>query len=145
MKTERPRPFERLTKRSDFLAAAKGRRFHTSRLTIQAFRRPLSEPDGVEGGSGGLACGPDPAPRFGLTVTRKTGNAVARNRIKRRLREALRRSAALVGMPGIDYVIVARREALDASFDRLVADLEEGLRRSSPKPARAPSSPLAEP
>jgi ribonuclease P protein component len=70
-------------------------------------------------------------PRFGLTVSRKVGKAVERNRVKRRLREALKRLAGEPsGSPGhqhFDYVIVARREALGAGFDRLVSDIAEGI------------------
>jgi len=64
-------------------------------------------------------------PRYGFTVTRKVGNAVVRNRIRRRLREAVR----LVddGAAGTDYVLVGRRAALTLHFDRLLADLRSGL------------------
>ena len=52
--------------------------------------------------------------RFGFTVTKKVAGAVGRNRIRRRLKEALRVSGALGARPGRDYVFVARRAALDA-------------------------------
>jgi ribonuclease P protein component len=62
--------------------------------------------------------------RLGLVVGRKVGNAVARNRVKRRIREALRR----VGPPvGIDVVVIGSREAVDAPFDRLVQWLRKPL------------------
>ena len=67
------------------------------------------------------------APRFGFTVTKKTGNAVVRNRIRRRLREAVRLSAGDVARPGVDYVLIGRRAALTLPFDRLVDDLRSGL------------------
>jgi ribonuclease P protein component len=66
-------------------------------------------------------------PRFGFTVTKKTGNAVVRNRIRRRLREAVRLSAADIAAPGVDYVLIGRRAALTLPFDRLVDDLRSGL------------------
>jgi ribonuclease P protein component len=91
-------------------------------MTVQAVRR--SEDAGER-------------PRFGLTVTRKVGIAFERNRIKRRLREALRLHVAVDGAPDVDYVIVARRELLSASFDRIVTELAEGLRRAAPKTPRA--------
>lgn len=69
----------------------------------------------------------DPAAaRFGLTVTKKTGGAVERNRIRRRLREALRQPG-LASEPGHDYVIVARRDALEVPFKTLVAELSKTL------------------
>ena len=66
-------------------------------------------------------------PRFGFTVTKKTGNAVERNRIRRRLREVVRLSAADTAAAGMDYVLIGRRAALGLSFDRLVDDLRAGL------------------
>lgn len=65
--------------------------------------------------------------RFGFTVTKKTGNAVERNRIRRRLREVVRLSAADVAAEGIDYVLIGRRSALTLPFSRLVDDLRSGL------------------
>jgi ribonuclease P protein component len=66
-------------------------------------------------------------PRFGFTVTKKTGNAVVRNRIRRRLREAVRLSAADAASPGVDYVLIGRFAALTLPFDRLIDDLRSGL------------------
>lgn len=65
--------------------------------------------------------------RFGFTVTRQVGNAVIRNRIRRRLREAVRLAAAKEAVPGTDYVLIARKPALTLPFDRLIADLTSGL------------------
>lgn len=62
---------------------------------------------------------PDEAPRAGFTVTKKQGNAAERNRIRRRLKEAVRLSAQFAMQPGHDYVIVAHRDALGAPFDEL--------------------------
>ncbi|MDB5523685.1 MAG: ribonuclease protein component [Rhizobium sp.] len=62
---------------------------------------------------------PDEAPRAGFTVTKKQGNAVERNRMRRRMKEAVRLSAQFAMQPGHDYVIVAHREALGAPFDEL--------------------------
>jgi ribonuclease P protein component len=63
------------------------------------------------------------SPRFGFTVTKKIGNAVVRNRIRRRLKEAVRLAGAERGEAGIDYVLIGRRAALSLEFDRLVTDL----------------------
>ena len=66
-------------------------------------------------------------PRFGLTVTKRLGKAVVRNRIRRRLREALRTGGANEARPGFDYVVIARAAALTRSFASLVADFHQAL------------------
>ena len=101
---------ERLKKRADFLAVAKGRRQHQRGFVLQA--RPREDAQD----------GPDSvvlAPRFGFTVTKKTGNSVIRNRIRRRLREIVRLHAAEDARPRTDYVLVGRIEALTTGFDAL--------------------------
>lgn len=77
-----------------------------------------------------LKRGDDASPRYGLTVTKKAGNAVIRNRIRRRLHEAVRVHAARDMNAGNDYVIVGRPELLTASFDDIKAELSRRLRRS---------------
>ena len=79
---------------------------------------------------------PDTAPRVGFTVTKKQGNAVERNRMKRRLREIVRQSAQFAMKNGHDYVIVARREMLNAPFADLTAALSERV-ESRPKHRRS--------
>ncbi len=103
---------EKLKKRAEFLAARKGRRLNGPFFFVEALAR------GDEG----------PA-RYGLTVTRKVGNAVERNRIRRRLREAIRVFAEADMVPGIDYVIVARREVLAAPFEVLSEELRRRFSR----------------
>jgi ribonuclease P protein component len=79
-------------------------------------------------------------PRFGLTVTKKIGNAVVRNRIRRRLREALRRASALEAAPDHDYVVMAREAALTIGFAALIGEIEGALartRRAGPRPSAA--------
>jgi ribonuclease P protein component len=85
---------------------------------------------------------PDPAtvagPRVGFTVTKKVGNAVVRNRIRRRLREALRRVSSLEALPDHDYVLMARSGALTMGFEALVGEIDRGfqqLRRDKPRPS----------
>ena len=107
-------PAGRLRKRADFLAAAKGRRLHGTAFSLQAAAR--QPPD-------------TGASRFGLTVTKKEGNAVVRNRLRRRLREVLRVTPGLSPHPGHDYVIVARRESLGQRFSSLQGALAEALLR----------------
>lgn len=75
-----------------------------------------------------LDSGPDdgvpwlPGPRLGVTVTRKVGKAVKRNRIKRLVREAYRRERASLPV-GIDMVWVAKRDAVDGTLDAVVHDM----------------------
>jgi len=79
---------------------------------------------------------PDAPARVGFTVTKKHGNAVERNRMRRRLKEAVRHSAAFAMKPGHDYVIVARREILTVPFAELTAQLVERI-EARPKPKRS--------
>ncbi|MBB5753854.1 ribonuclease P protein component [Prosthecomicrobium pneumaticum] len=102
---------DRLRKRPEFLAVAGGPRVSRRGFVLQK----------REHGA------PDRPPRFGFTVTKKIGNAVVRNRIRRRLREAVRIAAPLHARPATDYVLVGRRAALDQAFAALVADLSTGL------------------
>jgi ribonuclease P protein component len=107
--------FCRLTKRQQFKAVSAGARVHTELFSLQLLRRREDTESGLQ-------------PRFGFTVTRKTGNAVERNRIRRRLRHALLQ-ALEPAKPGHDYVVVARRPVLDVPFERLVAELNQALAR----------------
>jgi len=109
----------RLKSRPDFLAVQKGLRL----------RGPFFQLELLDRNS------PDEAPRVGFTVTRRHGNAVERNRIRRRLRETVRLTEGVPFRPGHDYVLVARREALTAPFDALgkalAARVAEGNRKIS--------------
>lgn len=82
---------------------------------------------------------PETPPRVGFTVTKKHGNAVERNRMRRRLKEAVRLSAGFAMQPGHDYVIVARRDILHASFAELQDRLRERIsnRQKHKRPASA--------
>ncbi len=84
-------------------------------------------------------------PRFGFTVTKKLGNAVVRNRIRRRLKEAVRLSHLPYARSDHDYVIVARSAALDFAFERLCADVVSALKRVHRLPAPEPKPKLATP
>lgn len=72
--------------------------------------------------------GDDKPPRVGYTVTKKVGNAVVRNRVRRRLKEAVRTRAAGDMGPGKDYVIVGREEVLHIPFDQLAMELSRRIR-----------------
>jgi ribonuclease P protein component len=67
--------------------------------------------------------------RVGFTVSKKVGTAVERNRIKRRLKAAMRDVIGDHAKPEFDYVLIARRAALDAEYAALVTDLTSALRR----------------
>ncbi len=69
-----------------------------------------------------------PAIRVGFTVSRKVGNAVQRNRVRRRLREAARLVIPAQARPDLDYVLVGRQAALGRDFAVLCQDLKEALR-----------------
>jgi len=111
---------ERLKKRRDFLAAAKGRKAARCGFVLEIGRRG------------------DVAPaRFGFTVSKRVSKkAVERNRIRRRLKEAVRLGAAEHARDGCDYVLVGRRQAMTESFDALRADLAGALAQASRPAAR---------
>ena len=97
---------QRLLRRRDFLAAARGLSRAAQGAVIQLRRR------GDEG-----------PPRIGFTVTSKLGGAVRRNRIRRRLKEAVRLAAAIHFRAGCDYVIVGRAATADRPFAKLISDI----------------------
>lgn len=73
---------------------------------------------------------PDTQARVGFTVTKKHGNAVERNRMRRRMREAVRTSAGFAMEAGHDYVIVARRDLMTAPFEQLKKRLCDRIRNT---------------
>ena len=107
--------FGRLTRRAEFQRVSRGRRRSVEAFTLQAARREGAEETSV-------------GPRVGFTVTKKVGSSVVRNRIRRRLKEALRAASPLEARPDCDYVVMARREALSRPFANLIDDLREAFR-----------------
>ena len=69
----------------------------------------------------------DPAMRIGITVTKKIGGAVVRNRMKRRFRALAREILPAEGQPGADHVLIGRAGGIERPFDQLAAELSEGL------------------
>ena len=102
---------QRLRQRSDFLAAATGGRAPVSGFVLQALDRREDGPV-----------------RVGFTVSKKVGNSPERNRVRRRLREVVRRAPVQM-RPGHDYVLIGRRAALELPFERLIEDFTRALSR----------------
>ncbi|CAJ0870816.1 hypothetical protein AMST5_02265 [freshwater sediment metagenome] len=118
------RKLARLRRRQDFVRASKtGARFSARLFTVQMAGQGGAEISESQAGDS-LADA-----RFGFTVTKKVAGAVGRNRIRRRLKEALRVSGGLGARAGRDYVFVARRAALDAPFAEIVTQMSEGFAR----------------
>ena len=109
--------FSVLRKRADFLRAARAQRVPLPAFLLQARLRDPSEPS-------------ETAVRVGFTCSKKVGNAVARNRAKRRVREIARAVLPVDGRPGWDYVLIGRADATaDHPFEAMKADLARALRK----------------
>lgn len=109
-----------LKKRADFLRARNGRYFATSGLVLQIGKKSAKSPDSDDQSA------PEPQntpARFGFTATKKLGNAVIRNRIKRRLREVVREIAPQMAREGYEYVLIGRKSTLKRPFSSLLQDL----------------------
>jgi ribonuclease P protein component len=112
---------QRLRHRTDFRAAAKGLRASVGGFVVQARRRAEDGPV-----------------RIGFTVSRQVGNAVERNRVRRRLREMVRLSQGGGMQGGHDYVLIGRRAALAVPFGQMKQELDAALSRiHDPEPAQA--------
>lgn len=111
----------RLKRRAEFVRASKaGRRAARDSLVLQALARQDGET------------------RLGFTATKKIGNAVARNRAKRRLRAAARLHLGAEPPAGWDFVLIARDGTGSCPFPKLIADLESALRKAGvPRPESA--------
>ena len=102
-----------IRKRADFLAANRGLRVARPGFVL------LAHPNGGLG------------KRFGVTVTKKIGNAVVRNRMKRRFRELLRAALPEAGLPDHDHVLIGREGGIERDFARLREELSAALARAA--------------
>jgi ribonuclease P protein component len=120
----------RIRARRDFLAANRGERIVTDSFIL------LVRPAGHA------------APRAGFTVSRRVGNAVARNRARRRLREVARALLPAHGVPGADHVFIARPREREQEFAVMLTDAERALgkarRRLAERATEEPRRRLAE-
>ena len=101
----------KITKRSDYIKASKGRYVKTSSLFLQKLKRDDKK-----------------NPRYGVTASKKIGIAVERNRAKRRIRHAIKEVLPKYGENGYDYVVVARIKINKVSWKTVLNDLEKAFR-----------------
>lgn len=112
-------PPARLTRRAEFLRAARdGRKVGRSHVVVQALPRA------------------DSMTRLGFTATKKIGNAVIRNRTKRRLREAARLLLGQDAPPGFDLVMIGREATAERDFRTLLGDMRGALRQGGVLPPK---------
>jgi ribonuclease P protein component len=114
---------DRLRQRADFLAVANGARANSAAFVVQSLDRNDDGPV-----------------RVGFTVTKKNGTATERNRIRRRLRELVKRADVIAMRPHHDYVLVGRRAALTRDFATMLDDFRTALRRLDRQPSGPASS-----
>jgi ribonuclease P protein component len=112
---------DRLRQRADFLAVANGARANSAAFVVQGRLRDDNGPV-----------------RVGFTVTKKNGTATERNRIRRRLRELVKRLDVIPMRPHHDYVLVGRRAALHRDFATMLDDLRQALLRLDRQGAKTP-------
>ncbi len=106
-----------LKKRADFVRIAKqGEKWVSPGLIIQAKRRPL------------LLSGDKETARFGFTASKKVGNAIARNKAKRRLRVLVRQFANEVDQ-NLDFVLIARHSTVDYDFAKLTSETKRAFKK----------------
>ncbi|MEZ5855518.1 MAG: ribonuclease P protein component [Hyphomicrobiaceae bacterium] len=135
--------YDTLKVSAEFRRIRGGVRVATPLFIVEGRERPAAHAvGGGEGGSGSgvapmpsdgadsqVASGAAPRTRVGFTITRKVGNAVIRNRIRRRLKEALRHLEPGIANPSYDYVVVASRPAHDYPFGELKDALRAAFSR----------------
>lgn len=114
-----------IRKRADFLRANHGKRFVTPAFILLAHKRQLHSAADHD------IVGDDI--RYGITVTKKIGNAVARNRMKRRFRALLADLLPRHGISGTDHIIIGRNQDRERDFATMKSELEKGLKHLEKK------------
>ena len=100
-----------IKKRSDFLAANRGKRYATPGFVLLVFDRRDD----------------DPAKRLGITITKKVGNAVVRNRMRRRFRALAMEMLGDLGRVGADHILIGRDGGIERDFGDLRAEMARSL------------------
>ena len=106
-------PYAIMKKRADFLAANRGKRYATPGFVLLVRDRADDSP----------------AIRLGITITKKVGNSVIRNRMRRRFRELAREMLAAKGKPGADHVLIGREGGIERDYGQLREELAKALDR----------------
>jgi ribonuclease P protein component len=119
---------DRILRRRDFLAAAKSRSAPVSGVLMQMLDRADDKPA-----------------RVGFTCTKKLGNAVVRNRVRRRLKEAARLVLPKIARIGHDYVIIGRASSMNRPFEDLKKDIISAVSKLHAEPFRGNSTPKSLP
>ena len=108
-------PYEIIRKRADFLSANRGKRFVTPGFVMLVYDRRDDTP----------------TKRLGITITKKVGNAVIRNRMKRRFRALARDYLGEMGRPGADHILIGRVTGIELDFGVLRQDVQRALKKLS--------------
>lgn len=107
------RGYEVIRKRPDFLAANRGKRYATPGFVLLVFDRRDD----------------NPAKRLGITITKKVGNAVVRNRMRRRFRELAAELIPQLGKAGADHILIGRADGIERDFPLLREEMAKALRK----------------
>jgi len=114
-------PIEVIRKRPDFVAANRGKRFVTPGFVLLIHKRRADHIVDKH------------AIRYGITVTKKIGNAVTRNRMKRRFRALIADTLPEFGITGADHILIGRKQSKEPPFSDMHADLAKGLKHLAKK------------
>lgn len=109
------RGYQVIKKRPDFLAANRGKRYATPGFVLLVHDRRDD----------------DPAKRLGITITKKVGNAVVRNRMRRRFRELAAELLPTLGKAGADHILIGREGGIERDFGQLREEMAKALGKLS--------------